>query len=330
MLPDTLFFSLWKLHDPFPAPVHPLATFPKLAPRAGITDAYAVFQSFLEGLVGLRPPGAEPNPFAGLDLRATLSTARISLHGAIYPGGGFVPTAEGIEGVRILASRLDTVFSYVPEIVAGVPEATPVDQAFTDTRFYVPSIDRWEQARPLVCLFAADSPPRKGINVVLRAFSGLDYRDWHLHVVGPHAHRDSELDSDLATFHGWLSPAALRDLHRQTHIFVSPVSREPPGPPGSQQGVVDGFPTQSAADAMSSGCLLVSANPAADHRVLEPDVHYVKCAPNPRALRETLLGVGSDMARARDIAAAGCGRVRSRMDVRRGVTAKLTHMGFPV
>src|SRR5207249_5427775 len=57
LAPDTRFFSLWELTDPFPAPVQPLAQFPRIAARDEITDAYGVFQLFLAGLVGMRPSG---------------------------------------------------------------------------------------------------------------------------------------------------------------------------------------------------------------------------------------------------------------------------------
>ncbi len=332
LLPDTLFFSLWELTDPFPAPVHPLAAFPSIASAKGVTDAYAVFQLFLDGLCGLptEPAGAPPHPFEGLDISAVRRALDIRLHGSIYPGGGFVPTPQGIERLRDLAARIDTVFSYVPEVLSAVPSATPVDQAFTATSFYAPSSERWERPAPLVCLFAADGPPRKGIDVVLQAFRGLDPQGFHLHVVGPHEARRDELPSDLATFHGWLAPAQLRDLHAEAHVFLSPVSAELPGPPGSHQGVVDGFPTQAAADAMSSGCLLVSSNPAADRRVLESDVHYLEREPHADVVRATLTELAGDPTHARAIAEAGSRQLRDRMDVHRGVAQKLRLMGFAV
>ena len=48
--------------------------------------------------------------------------------------------------------------------------------------------------------------------------------------------------------------------------------------------MVDGFPTVAATDAMSSGCLLVSANPGRDYRILEPGIHYAECEPEPGAI----------------------------------------------
>jgi glycosyltransferase involved in cell wall biosynthesis len=331
LLPDTLFFSLWELTDPFPVPVHPLADFPAIAAREGVTDAYAVFQLFLEGLCGMRGgEDREPDAFAGLDISAVLAHERIRLHGSIYPGGGFVASPEGLARTRALAARLDTTLSYVPEVLAEVPGAVVVSQAFTATAFYEETTARWSAPCPLVCLFAADAPPRKGLDVALAAFRELDPADFHLHVVGPHLHRRGELPERLATFHGWLSPRELRELHRSVHVFVSPVSAEAPGPPGSHRGVVDGFPTQAAADAMSSGCLLVSANPAADHRVLTPGEHYRDCPPDPSSLRAELRAIADDVAAARRTAALGSAQVRARMDVRSGTAEKLAHMGFAV
>jgi hypothetical protein len=328
LLPDTLFFSLWRMTDPFPTPVHPLADFPLIAPAAGVSDAYGVFQLFLEGICGLRPSGdGAPDAFEGLDLSATLAANRIRLHGSIYPGGGFLPTPEGLARTRRLVARLDSAFSYVPEVLAEVPGAIPVAQAFTETTFYATTSGRWRAPGPLVCLFAADAPPRKGLDIALAAFAELDPDAFHLHVVGPHEHRSGELPERLATFHGWLSPRELRALHERVHVFVSPVSVEPPSPDGVY-GVVDGFPTQAAADAVSSGCLLVSANPLGDHRILVPDEHFVECAADPEPLRAALLRLAADVPAAQRLAAAGTARLRERMDVRAGAAEKLAHMGF--
>ena len=327
--PDTMFFSLWELNDPFPSPVYPLADFPVIAPAAGITDAYAVFQLFLAGLCGLNPSGSNPpNPFEGPDLTRVLRRAGIRLHGSIYAGGGFTVTEHGLAEARAIAERLTTTFSYVPEMLEGVAGVTPEAGAWTETEFYAQSSERWDRPRPLVCLFAADRARRKGMDVVIRAFAELDADDFHLHVAGPHEHRRDELPHDIATFHGWCTPAQLRDLHRQSHVFVSPVSVEAAGPAGSFMGVVDGFPTQAARDAMSSGCLLVSANPQSDHRVLQPGIHYVDCMADAATLRATLLALRDDRVLMRRVATAGSDRVRDQFDVRRGAAFKLSCMGL--
>ncbi len=283
--PTSLFFSTFEMTDAFPAPVHPLSEFPKHALREGVTDAYGVFEYFLEGLVGMHPTDQrDPHFMEGPDMGAFLRRSGIRLHGSIYPGGGLKVTPEGLDRVRQLTGRLATAFSYVPEVLAAVPQVVEVSPAFTETRFYAYDACRWDSREKLVCLFAADAPPRKGADVVLDAFRALPAERFHLHVVGPHLHRRGELPEDLATFHGWLSPERLRDLHREVHVFLSPVSAEPAGP--NSDRITDGFPTQAAADAISSGCLLVSANPAGDRRVLLPGVHYLECDPDPDRLRQ--------------------------------------------
>jgi len=327
--PDTLFFSTYEMTDPFPVPVHPLANFPEIALRAGITDAYGVFLWFLAGLVGLGPSrdGSSPHPMEGLDISQALASQRIRLHGSLLPGGGFLATEDGYEWASEVIERLDTTFSFMDDVLGRFPSVVPVPAAFTETRFYAASSTRWRELEPLVCLFAADAPPRKGVDVALGAFANLG-GGFHLHVVGPHEHRRPELPATIATFHGWLDPSKLRDLHDRVHVFLSPVSAESSGAPGSGQGMTDGFPTQAAADAMSSGCLLVSANPLGDHRVFQPGVHYIECPPDATALRDVLCGLVKDPQTMRRIAEAGAARVREKMDVRLGVSVKLTRMGL--
>lgn len=329
--PDTMFFSTWELEDPFPAPVHPLADFPRLALRHGITDVYAVFSLFLESICGMRNgEGVAPHPMEGLDLSGFNRWAGIGVHGTIFPGGGFTATPHGLEQARELAARLDTTFSYVREVLDNVPGVTYVQQALTEVGYYPRTSERWDQTEPLVCLFAADPTKRKGLDVALAAFASLDPARFHLHLVGPHEARRGEFPEELMTFHGWLSPAELRDLHREVHIFLSPVSAEPAGPPGSFQGVTDGFPTQAAADAMCGGVLLVSANPADDHRVLTPGEHYVELPAEAAAFRAALLELAADPERTRRIADAGCTQVRTEMDVRKGIGEKLAAIGLAV
>lgn len=329
--PDTMFFSMWGLTDPFPAPVHPLAEFPRLALRGGVTDVYAVFSLLLEGLTGMRAEAGEPpHVIEGLDISRFAAAAGIRIHGTIFPGGGFTATPHGLERARELASRLATTFSYVPEVLDNVAGVTYVQQALTETRFFPLTGERWKRSQPLVCLFAADAVPRKGLDVALAAFAELDPARFHLHVVGPHEQRRDEFPAELMTFHGWLAPEHLRNLHRQVHAFLSPVSAEPPGPPGSYQGVTDGFPTQAAADAMSGGALLLSANPAGDHRVLTPGKHYLELAAEPEVFRAALVELAADPERTRRLAEAGSRRVHEQMDVRVGIAEKLAAIGVPV
>lgn len=261
----------------------------------------------------------------GPNLWPLLRRRSIRVHGSIYPGGGFSLTDHGYEAAAELTQRLTTTFSNVPELVERVPGIVEIPGAFTDTDFYGYSEERWIRTAPLVCLFAADGLPRKGFDAVVQAFRQLG-PEVHLHAVGPHEHRRADLPPDRATFHGWLQPEVLRELHARAHVFVSPVWSEPPGTPGSQEGVTDGFPTQAAADAMSSGCLLVSCNPRDNHRVLTPGEHYVRCGPEGPDVLQALRALAADPARMQQIARSGAEQVRRRLDVRIGARVKLGHM----
>ena len=224
--PDTVFFSMYEMRDPFPAPVLPLAQFPRLAPSLGITDVYGVFLDWMAGALGLRAgDDREPGAIQGLDLSGVIRQEGMRTHAGLYPGGGFVATEAGFAEARRLVAAADRVFSWTPSVLANVPGVTPIDPAVIDTAFYAKT-PRDFRARPLELLFAADAKPRKGLAVALDAVAALAGEPVHLHVVGPHDPAESPLSADRATFHGWLDRAALRDLHARCHVFLSPVTAE--------------------------------------------------------------------------------------------------------
>src|SRR4051812_48100320 len=260
--PDTLFFSMYEMRDPFPAPVLPLADFPRLAPRLGVTDVYGVFLDFMAGVLGLRraDPDHEPGPIEGIDLSGVLAREGIRAHAGLYPGGGFVATPAGFEHARRLVAAADQVFSWAPVVLERLPGVTPIEPAIIDTSFYGLA-ERDFAARPLQLLFAADAKPRKGLGVALAALRDLSGEPVHLHVVGPHDPAQWDGPPGVVSLHGWLDRDALRDLHRRCHAVVSPVMAERPDDPTGDGGITDGFPTAAAGEAMSSGCLLISANP---------------------------------------------------------------------
>ena len=112
--PDTVFFSLYETTDDFPAPVLPLAQFPKLAPQLGVTDVYGVFLDFMAGIVGLRRGRTEPlSPIEGPDLSAVIRRHGMRVHAGLYPGGGFLPTEYGYAEARRLVAACDTTLTWV-------------------------------------------------------------------------------------------------------------------------------------------------------------------------------------------------------------------------
>jgi glycosyltransferase involved in cell wall biosynthesis len=326
--PDTVFFSMYELSDPFPAPVLPLAQFPRLAPWLGITDVYGVFLEFMAGVLGLRRgSGREPQVIEGLDLSGVLRREGIRTHVSLYPGGGFVATEAGFGDAARLVAAADNVFSYLSVVHERVPGVTPIDPGLIDTAFYA-TTPRDFTARPLELLFAADAKPRKGLSVALAALAELEREPVHLHVVGPHDSAQSPVPTDRTTFHGWLGREELRDLHSRCHLFISPVSAESPDDPVGDRGVTDSFPTAAAAEAASSGLLLMSANPDADHRYLRPGIDHIELPPTAAAFADAVRAVLSDPGTASVVAESGARRVRARFDVRAGAAARLALMGF--
>ena len=324
--PDTVFFSMYRMTDPFPATVYPLAEFPRLAPVFGVTDAYAVFLSFAAGLLGLpSADGSGPGPVDGLDISGVLRRQRIRLHVTLYPGGGLVATEASLARASAVVARADQTFSFVPEVLARHPEVVWIDPAVIDTGFYVrrpPDV----KGHPLRILFAADAVPRKGLAVAFAMQRILDTElAVELHVAGPNEHWSGGAGRNTR-FHGWCEREELRALHAHCPIFVSPV--RPGRAEEGEVGMVDGFPTTAAAEAMSSGCLLISANPAADHRVLRPGVDYIECPATPEAFAEAVRSVVADPERSAAIAESGSTRVRERMSARFGARERLRLMGF--
>jgi glycosyltransferase involved in cell wall biosynthesis len=326
--PDTVFFSMYKMTDPFPAPVLPLAEFPRRAPLLGVTDVYGVFLSFMAGVLGLRGDSSRaPEAIEGLDLSGVLRREGIRAHAGLYPGGGFVATEPGFAEAQRLVDAADQVFSWIPVVLDNVPGVTAIDPALIDTAFYALSQHDLTE-RPLELLFVADAKPRKGLDVALAAMGELAHEPVHLHVVGPHdPDRCGPIDGRV-TFHGWLEREQLRALHRRCHVFLSPVSAERPEDRTGDGGITDGFPTAAAAEAVSSGLLLLTANPDRDHRHLTPGRDHVELTPTALAFADAVRSVLADPAAAQVIAASGARTVRERLDVRAGADARLALMGF--
>ena len=326
--PDTVFFSMYEMRDSFPAPVHALAQFPRLAASMGVTDVYGVFLGFMAGMLGLRQgSGGDTGRAEGLDLSGVLSSEGIRAHVGLYPGGGFVQTEAGFAEVRRLVEVADVVISWSPAVIEHVPGVAAVEPSIIDTGFYSVTA-RDLTARPLELLFVADAKARKGLGVALAALRELTDQPVHLHVVGPHDHASWNGPDARVTFHGWLEREDIRDLHRDCHVFLSPVAAERPEDPGGDGGVTDGFPTTAAGEALSSGCLLISANPDADHRALRPDIDYIEVPATASQFAEAIRSVLRDPAAAAAIAASGSLRVRERLDVNRGVETRLKIMGL--
>ncbi len=322
--PETAFFSLFELTDPFPAAVHPLSLFPYTAAAWGVTDAYFTFLNLAVSLLGLHDhPGARDvqGVISGISLARTFDALGIRTHVMLYPGGGLLPSTSP-DLLRAIAQRVDTVFTNVDEVEDVLPAARHVP-TLTATNFYTPR-PRTE-GRALRIVFVGDDRRRKGLDTVIGAFNSL--RDgFHLDIVGPHGHRVGGLTNPSYRLHGWLEPEALRAVYSESDVLVSPATVEREDP--ICLGMIDGFPTTAAAEAMATGCALVASNPRRDHRLLEPGLDYVEVPPeDPAALADALRRFDRDRGHLRAIAAAGCNAVHSR-PIAQVVHEKLRAMGI--
>ncbi|MFN8104099.1 MAG: glycosyltransferase [Acidimicrobiia bacterium] len=321
--PDLVGFSLWGMDEDFEAPVHLLSLFPLLAPALGVTDVYMVFLNWTASVLGLSR-FAEAAGVGGLrhdvSLWPWLRRHRIRVHTSIYPGGGLVPdVAPSL--LRLVASRCDTVFTNVAEVEDAVASAlfTPVS---CDVDFY--SFAERSLTGPVQLVFAAADRPRKGLPTLIDAYNILRDDDrFHLHIVGPHEAHLPRLENHRFTAHGWLEPEELRAVYTRCHAFVSPVTRDEVDA-GEGAGMVDGFPTTAATDAMATGAALISSNPRGEHRVFSPGLHYEELPErDPAALAAALVSFAADRGALAALARRGADRVRERMSTERIVSYKL-------
>jgi glycosyltransferase involved in cell wall biosynthesis len=325
--PDTLFFSLHRLTDPFPAFVHDLADFPSIAPASGVTDVHMVFLTLAAAVLGLNDlPNIPPVPPGRRDLSLVDTFRRWNMrtHVTLYPGGGQYPHTDP-QTFRELAARCTTVFTTVPEVLTTVERAVktqvPVPADFYGWR------DR-SDGPELRLVFVGDDRPRKGLAVLLDAAARLR-NGFTIDVVGPHDRHVERLRALGMEAHGWLPPEALRALLERSDVVVAPASRDLPEDGYGDEGLVDGFPTTSARVAMLTGCCLVGSNPLGDHTMIRPGLDYVEVGErDPSDLADALLRLRAEPERRRRIAASGARAIREHCDVRAVVSSKLGVMGL--
>jgi glycosyltransferase involved in cell wall biosynthesis len=323
--PDTVFFSMARTGELWPRPVYPLSDFGRLADELGVTDVYMVFLNFAVSVLGLHGhPGTATCGGIPPDMGVSriLEENGIRVHMTMYPGGGLVTDTDP-ELMRAVAERCTTVFTNTAEAVAAVPEAIRIAGPMA-TDLY--AFRERKRSKPFRFVFAADHRPRKGLDTALAALAQLDER-FHMHVVGPHEQFVRHVPPDRLTYHGFLKPADLRGVYWACDAFVSPVRPEgPDGQPG-EVGLVDGFPTTTACEALASGCALVSSNPRSEHWIVEPDQHFIEFpVQDADALADALRRLEADRDLRDRLAEQGAARIREVMDVRRVVDAKLRAM----
>jgi glycosyltransferase involved in cell wall biosynthesis len=292
---NVLFFSVNKMNDPFPAEVHPLSD----AIKYPITDIYCVFLNHTLGLLdcALEIPGK-----VNYGLSDFIRRNEISIHSTIYAGGGYEDVTHPSQVVKGLAFLRDhqnvkTVFTNLGDVQRIIPKKSYRITSLVNTSFfeYVPRV----KSKKLQLLFAAHPPctrEQKGFNFLVDAFNSLDSSKFHLHVVGDWKNEVKRIKNDNFTYYGTLFPNELKKLFYKCHVIVNPPYKVKVPflrslisshtdfipihsrfiPRGLVYASVDTFPLAVSAEAMSTGCCLISTNHRQDHVVLTPGEDYLE------------------------------------------------------
>jgi glycosyltransferase involved in cell wall biosynthesis len=276
-----LFFSVYKTSDYFPADVLPLESIKEHQ----VTDIYCIFLSHALGLLDypLKIPGKLNYGLSGF-----IRDRNISIHTTIGPGGGYEDVShwnQVVKGLKFLRDHpnVKSVFTNLDEVQDIIPRAHRI-AGIVNTEFYdyVPRA----KSDKLHLLFAAHRPltrAQKGLDYLTKAFNSLDPSKYHLHIVGGDwSHEIGQIKHPNYTYHGTLLPEKLREVMYKCHIIVNPTYK---GKVPTlhrfmlhDKGCVsiDAFPTTVAAEAMATGCCMISTNPRQDHSALSPSEDYLK------------------------------------------------------
>jgi glycosyltransferase involved in cell wall biosynthesis len=292
---NILFFSVNKMNDPFPAEVHPFSYFEKYP----ITDIYCMFLNHTLGLLDcpLKIPGKN-----NYGLSKFILSQNISIHTTLYAGGGFEDVTHMSQAVKGLIYLRDhpnvkSIFTNLTDVEKIIPKKSYRVAGLINTDFfvYVPRV----KSDILQLLFVAN-PPRtraqKGLSFLIKAFNRLDSSKYHLHVVGDWAREVQEIAHKNYTYYGALNPNELRSVLYKCQVIVNPayrvsvpvyrkffnnLGRRIPVrsrfvPRQEIYASVDTFPLAASAEAMSTGCCLVSTNSRNDHFALDPGKDYLE------------------------------------------------------
>jgi glycosyltransferase involved in cell wall biosynthesis len=330
---STMFFSVRKTNDPFPAPVYPIENVKDYP----ITDIYCVFLNHTLGLLDY------PSLVLGgcnYGLSKFIEDNDISVHTTIYPGGGYEEShmKQALDGLRFLRDHpnVKSVFTNLDHVKEVIPSAYRVGGLSNPGLYkYVPRVP----SDKLHLLFAAYPRPEKGFDYLVRAFNSLNPSKYHLHIVGDWKSHLHKIRNNNYTYYGTLVPDQLSAVYYRCHVFINPayrgqfsmtdrilqfLDREVPvrtrllPKPKRFYITLDGFPTITASDAQSSGCCLISTNSRHDHFVLSPDEDYLEIREqSSKDLVQAIEFLHGNQDRMLEIAKNGQAKIRKYCDVKK-------------
>ncbi|MEH6941246.1 glycosyltransferase [Bacillus sp. JJ722] len=311
---DVFFFATYKHTDEFPKKVFHISQFRDISRKENITHIYCVFLNLALSLIGKThlPDGTViAGGLRGIDLSDVIRERNIKLSTTLYPGGGLDPSTSP-EFIKIIKNNYDKVFTNIDEVLAIIPEA-----------MYIPGISNTElyeynpkvKDKRIELIFCAHNGIRKGFSTVAKAFNQLD-NSFHLHIIGNWEGELYQLSNPNFTFYGPLNPDMLVQIYKKTHVFINASFQD--------QFALDGFPTTSAMDAMSTGCMLLTTNPRNDSYILKENVEYLKFeVRNDKQLVHQLNWVKQNFAEAMNIGINGSEAIRTFYDAKKNAIKKL-------
>ncbi|MFK9094784.1 glycosyltransferase [Bacillus salipaludis] len=314
--PDTLFFATNLYRDEFPTPVYHFQEFYTIAKKEGITDIYCVFLNLTLSLLGanyLSDGTYIPGSNSSYNISSFLNENNINLHATFYPGGGLDPSTS-IQFLEIAAKKCKTIFTNISEVMNAVPNCIYLPVVI-NTDFY--SFAPKSEPEPIQITFSAHSGERKGFPLLAQTFNQLD-EHFHLNIIGNWQNDLHLLTNKNYTFYGLLDPENIKQVYQNSHVFIYPGTQD--------QFALDGFPTTAAADAMATGCLLVSTNPRNERYILERGLDYLEVSPHVNTIKDTLFWIKENFQQAMEIGKNGSTKIQNHFDSKAIVKSKLSHI----
>jgi glycosyltransferase involved in cell wall biosynthesis len=314
--PDTLFFTVVPNQDEFPTRVYNFSEFIPMALSHGITDIYCVFLNLALSLIGrihLADGQSIPGSNVNLNLGPFIESHKINLHTTLYPGGGLSPSTP-IDLLQI-DHYYSTLFTNIHEVLTHFPNSIYVPGMINTNYYsYIPKQD----VRPIQLIFSAHQGVRKNFPFLAHIFNQLD-PSFHLHIIGNWEDHLHLLTNPNYTYHGLLDPDHIRPIYQRSHVFISCSTQD--------IEAFDGFPTTAAADAMATGCVLVTTNARHDRYVLMSGQDYIEMT-EITGLLEILQWIKANFHKAMQIGINGYNTIIQRYDSKLIVKMKLNAMGL--
>lgn len=315
--PDTVFFAIQPHTDPFPAQIHPFTEIEKVIEAHQITDIYCVFLNVALSLIGQNKSmthGNVPGSNSSWNITELIRKNNLSLHTTLYPGGGLDPGTDP-DIIKVVGEHYNTIFTNVDEVSRVIPRSIYIP-GIINTQFY--KLEAKSKDLPIQLIFCADHAPRKGFLTLVNAFNQLN-DDFHLHIVGNWESELGMLTNHNFTYYGNLNPLQLRQLYKKSHVFVNCST--------SDSNALDGFPTTAAAEAMATGCLLVSTNVRKDERILRKGFDYFEFDPgDSHKLVSILVDVRDNLSSIQEIGYKSSKKAQTLLDAKSNVKRKLSYM----